>query len=218
MPASNGLGRITKRRAMVASSSEPRATAGFATSPSRIALWSFAEASRSRVWNGATLEDVCISNITMRELTDVPFFLRLGSRMRGPEGVPSGSLRRVRISNVVASVSNPRQAAIITGIPGHAIEDIGFNNISLVVPGGGTKEDAAVAPPEIESVYPDPNRFGPMPAFGFFVRHVKGINVCDVEIRCLREDFRPAFVLSDVEAADFTHVKVPKLGSDLGPS
>jgi polygalacturonase len=160
--------------------------------------------------DGAILEDVCISNITMRELVDVPFFVRLGSRMRGPSGVLVGNLRRVRISDVVASVSNPRQSAIISGIPAHPIEDISFNNICLLVPGGGTKDDAAVNPEEIENVYPDPNRFGPMPAHGFFVRHVRGINMRDIEIRCLQEDLRPAFVLNDVETADFTHISAPR--------
>lgn len=160
--------------------------------------------------DGAILEDVCISNIGMRELVDVPFFVRLGSRMRGPAGAPVGSLRRVCISDVLASVSNPHQSAIISGIPGHPVEDISFNNIRVVVPGGGTKEDAAVNPGELENVYPDPNRFGPMPAHGFFIRHVRGINMRDVEITSLQEDLRPAFVLSDVEAADFTHIKASR--------
>jgi polygalacturonase len=157
--------------------------------------------------DGAMLEDVCISNIAMRELVDVPFFLRLGRRMRGPEGVPVGTFRRVRISNVVASVSSPRQAAVITGMLDHPIEDIGFSCICLVVPGGGTREDAAITPPEIENAYPEPNRFGPMPTYGFFIRHAKGVAMRDVEIRCLQEDFRPALFLDDVQAADFTHVK-----------
>ena len=69
--------------------------------------------------DGAILEDVAITNITMRDIVDVPFFLRLGSRMRGPEGTPVGELRRVLISNVVVSNCASRQATLITGIPGH---------------------------------------------------------------------------------------------------
>ncbi len=37
--------------------------------------------------DGALLEDVAISNITMRECTNTPLFLRLCARMRGPENV-----------------------------------------------------------------------------------------------------------------------------------
>jgi hypothetical protein len=47
-----------------------------------------------------------------------------------------------------------------------------------------------------------------MPAQGFFIRHVKGIDMRDIEIKSLQEDHRPAFVLDDVDGADFTHVKI----------
>jgi len=160
--------------------------------------------------DGGLLEDVAISNITMRDITDVPFFLRLGSRMRGPEGVPVGQLRRVLISNVVVSNADSRQAAIISGIPDHFIEDIKCDNIYFQHRGGGTKETALISPPEIEHEYPDPNRFGPMPAHGFFIRHVKGIDMRDIEIKPLQDDVRPAFVLDDVDGADFTHLKLPR--------
>src|SRR5436305_8601584 len=159
--------------------------------------------------DGGVLEDITISNIAMRDITDVPFFLRLGSRMRGPEGVPVGQLRRVLISNVVVSNADSRQAAIISGIPDHFIEDIKCDNIYFQHRGGGTKETALISPPEIEHEYPDPNRFGPMPAHGFFIRHVKGVDMRDIEIKPLRDDLRPAFVLDDVDGADFTHVKLP---------
>ncbi|MGH9515803.1 MAG: rhamnogalacturonidase [Terriglobales bacterium] len=160
--------------------------------------------------DGGVLEDITISNIAMRDITDVPFFLRLGSRMRGPKGVPVGQLRRVLISNIVVSNAESKQAALISGIPGHYIEDVKFDNIYIQHRGGGTKESAAIVVPEIENAYPDPERFGPMPAQGFFIRHVKGIDMRDIEIKSLYEDRRPAFVLDDVDGADFTHVKVPR--------
>ncbi len=158
--------------------------------------------------DGGLLEDVSISNLTMRDLVDVPFFIRLGSRMRGPEGVPVGQMRRVNISNVVVSNCASRQAAIISGIPGHAIEDLKLSNIFIQHQGGGTAQDALIDPPEIENSYPDPNRFGPMPAHGFFVRHVKGISMRDVEVRYTSEDARPALLLHDVRHADFIHLKM----------
>jgi hypothetical protein len=155
------------------------------------------------------LEDITISNIAMRDITDMPFFLRLGSRMRGPKGLPVGQLRRVLISNIVVSNAESKQAAFISGIPGHYIEDVKFDNIYIQHRGGGTRESAAIAVPEIENVYPDPERFGPMPSQGFFIRHAKGIDMRDIEIKALQEDHRPAFVLDDVDGAAFTQVKVP---------
>jgi polygalacturonase len=158
--------------------------------------------------DGALLEDVSISNLTMRDPVDVPFFLRLGARMRGPEGVPVGRLRRVNISNVVVSNCASKQATIITGIPGHSLEDIKFSNILVHHMGGGSAQDGTIQVPEIEKVYPDPNRFGPMPAHAFFIRHVKGISMRDVEVKYEKEDSRPALVLEDVQGADFTHLKI----------
>jgi hypothetical protein len=159
--------------------------------------------------DGAFLEDVTISNIAMRDVNDVPFFVRLGARMRGPDGVPVGQLRRVLISNVVCSNAVSKQAALVTGIPDHYIEDIRFQNIYIQHRGGGTKEAAATNPPEMEKVYPDPNRFGPLPAHGFFIRHVKGLQMRDVEIRPTEPDMRPAFFFDDVDGADIVHVKLP---------
>jgi polygalacturonase len=160
--------------------------------------------------DGGVLEDITISNIAMRDITDVPFFLRLGSRMRGPEGVPIGQLRRVIISNIVVSNAQSKQAAIISGIPSHCIEDVKFENVYIQHRGGGTQEDSAIVVPELENVYPDPDRFGPIPAQGFFIRHVKGIDMRDIEVKSLQEDHRPAFVLDDVDGADFMHVKIPR--------
>jgi len=160
--------------------------------------------------DGGSLEDFTVSNIAMRNIVDVPFFFRLGSRMRGPDGVPVGKLRRVLVNNVVVSGADSKQAALVTGIPSHYIEDIKFAHIYIQHRGGGGKEAGSISPPEIENAYPEPNRFGPMPAHGFFIRHARGVSMRDIEIQPLQEDIRPAFVLDDVEGADFAHIKLPR--------
>ncbi len=157
--------------------------------------------------DGGLLEDVTFSNITMRDIADVPFFVRLGRRMRGPAGVPVGQVRRVNLSDIVISNCASRQAALIVGIPGHAIEDLRFSNILLLHQGGGAKDNASIQPPEMETEYPEPGRFGPVPSHGFFIRHVKRISMRDVEVRYMKEDLRPAMVLEDVQGAEFMHLK-----------
>lgn len=52
--------------------------------------------------DGALLEDVTISNITMRDILNAPIFIRLGARMRGPDSIAVGQCRRIIIENVVA--------------------------------------------------------------------------------------------------------------------
>lgn len=96
--------------------------------------------------DGGVLEDVVVSNITMRDLSNAPFFLRLGARMRGPEGVPVGRMRRITISNVVAYDADPRFAAIISGIPGHPIEDVKLSDIQIWYRGGVTMDQVATQP------------------------------------------------------------------------
>jgi polygalacturonase len=157
--------------------------------------------------DGGLLEDVTITNITMRDIVNSPIFLRLGSRMRAPEGTPVGELRRVIISNFVVYNADPRYGSIISGIPGHDIQDVKLSNIRILYQGGGTKEQAALEPPEKEKDYPEPRMFGEIPAYGFFVRHVKGIELSDVEISYMKEDLRPAFFLDNVKGADFLHIK-----------
>jgi polygalacturonase len=166
--------------------------------------------------DGAALEDVTITNITMRAITSAPIFLRLGSRMRGPQGVPVGTLRRILISNLVSSDSRSRLACMIMGIPGHPVEDVKLSNIYLQHQGGGTEQDAAIEPPEKETAYPEPSMFGPLPAHGFFIRHAKGIEMTNVEIEAVQTDARPALVFDDVQEVDILRLKVrPTAGAPI---
>jgi polygalacturonase len=158
--------------------------------------------------DGALLEDVTISNITMRDISNSPIFLRLGARNRGPkETTKTGAMRRVIISNVVVYNADLKYSSIISGIPGYLIEDVQLSNIRIYAKGGGTKEQATLDPPEREALYPEPTMFGDLPAYAFFIRHVKNLQVCDVEVSYLSPDLRPAFWLNDVRDVEFIHVK-----------
>jgi polygalacturonase len=157
--------------------------------------------------DGGILEDMTITNLVMRDIVNSPIFLRLGARMRAPAGVPIGALRRVTISNVRVYNSDPRYGSIISGMPGYDIEDVKLNDIRIYYRGGGTKEQAARVPPENEKAYPEPAMFGDMPSYGFFIRHMKGIELNNVEVSFLKEDLRPAFVLDDVKGVELNNVK-----------
>ena len=159
--------------------------------------------------DGGILEDISISNITMRDVQGAPFFMRLGSRMRGPAGTPVGKLRRINISNVVAYGANPDYASLLLGIPGYDIEDVKMDNITILVKGGAPKEQTALIVPEKENAYPDPQEFGKIPAYGFFIRHAKNITMTNVELKLENEDSRPPFILEDVKGATFINVRAP---------
>lgn len=69
---------------------------------------------------------------------------------------------------------------------------------------------AELQPPEREKEYPEPTMFGALPATGFFVRHVRNLEMSNVEIATRDADHRPAFALIDVDGADFFRVRVPR--------
>jgi polygalacturonase len=160
--------------------------------------------------DGAVIEDVSVTNITMRDVVEAPMFLRLAARMRGPSGVPVGVLRRVILSNITCSCAPGwRIGAILAGIPGHPIEDVKLGDIAILHPGGGTKEDAERQLPEKEKDYPEPNMFGVTPAHGFFIRHASGLEMNGIKIEHANEELRPAFVIEDVKGAEFGRIKTP---------
>ncbi|MEO6844247.1 MAG: glycoside hydrolase family 28 protein [Ginsengibacter sp.] len=159
--------------------------------------------------DGAQLEDVTINNITMRDIVNPPIFLRLGARMRGPVGTPVGTLKRIIISNIVAYNVDGKTAAIISGINGNDIEDVSLHNINIYFKGGGTKAQASIEVPGLEKGYPEPERFGVTPSYGFFVRHVNGITFDNIHLGLMSNDERPSFVLDSVKNASFQFVNTP---------
>jgi polygalacturonase len=159
--------------------------------------------------DGGILEDISVTNVTMRDCMGAPFFLRLGARMRGPEGIPVGKMRRLNISNMVIYAINPDYASLIVGMPGYDIEDVKISNITLLIKGGAPKEQAENVVPEKEKAYPDPQEFGKMPAYGFFIRHVKNIEMNNIEMKLENEDFRPPIMLEDVRGVTLINVKAP---------
>jgi hypothetical protein len=152
--------------------------------------------------DGALTEDIAISNITMRGLGFPPLFLRLGSRMRGPAGVPVGKLRRIVIQNIVSYGATP-QPSIIAGVAGHPVEDVKISDVYFHSQGGGSAELAKRQPPEADKAYPDPDMFGDLPASGFFIRHARNIEMSNIEI-VGRGAGRPSGLLAERDVQEAT--------------
>jgi polygalacturonase len=158
--------------------------------------------------DGGLLEDVTISNITMRDVANCPIFLRLGSRMRGPTGAPVGAIRRVNLDNIIVYNAEAKYGSIISGIPGHDIEDVTLRNIRIYYRGAGTKQQAALQPEEKENDYPEPSMFGEIPAYGFFIRHVRGLEMSDITLKYLKDDARAPFMIFAAKSIDLNHVQM----------
>ena len=159
--------------------------------------------------DGAIIEDITFTGITMRDIRSAPIFVRLGTRLRGPAGTQPGSIRNIIISNVTSTGAS-RVPSIVSGVPGHSIENVKVSDVFLEQAGGGSAEMAAIEPQENEAKYPDPHMFGDLPATGFFLRHARNVEMSNVEIATINADARPAFWLHDVDGADFFRTRVPR--------
>jgi polygalacturonase len=160
--------------------------------------------------DGALCEDITISNIAMRGIFTSPIFIRLGSRLRGPkESTKVGTMQRILIDNLVSSNGDSRLCSIISGIPSNAIQDLKLSNIFQQHRGGAAQDTLAIRPPESEDKYPDPGMFGPMPSQGFYLRHIRNLEMSHVEITPMQPDPRPSFFLTGVDRADFIAVTAP---------
>ena len=173
--------------------------------------------------DGALLEDIAITGNTMRDIIDAPLFLRLNRRNRGPaETMRQGTLRRVLISNLVSHNSASSTANLISGIPDNLIEDVKLSNCYFGHRGLpkdmriGWGDQSKPMPdwhtltvPEIEDAYPELLRFGPTPCSGFYIRHLRNLEMSHVEIAPAAPDPRPAIYLEDVHRADFFAITAP---------
>ncbi len=64
--------------------------------------------------------------------------------------------------------------------------------------------------PEQDNGYPELSGMGPTPSGGFFIRHLKNLEMSHVEITPTEADPRPAFWLEDVQRADFFAITAPQ--------
>ncbi len=193
-----------------------------------------------QVVDGGRMENVDISRIFMENVGN-PIFIRLGNRGRTytrktsgnqgadvePEGAPVGSIKNIRIRNLVADVAiEDREktaaapykgikvntspgvtddekakagAIMIAGIPGHYVEDVLLENIKISFPGHGTAEDANREIAEDIARYPEQFFFGVLPAWGAYIRHAKDIEFRNVELIVRTDDARERIVMDDVE-------------------
>ena len=159
--------------------------------------------------DGALIEDIAISNITMRDVVSAPLFFRLGARLRGPkDSTHVGTLCRISVTNLTSSNAGAPISSIISGIPGGIIEDLHLANIYLHHAGGAS---LAANPnlPELEAAYPEPNMFGPTPSQGLFVRHARRVELSHIEIASATPDPRPSLVLSNVDRIDILALTAP---------
>jgi hypothetical protein len=178
--------------------------------------------------DGGILENIEISDITANN-TGNAIFIKLGHR--NSEG-KVGTLKNVSIKNVVVQVPygapdlkyeirgpelpffHNTFPASITGLPGHYVENVSLENIRVIYPGRANRGYAQLPlhrlgdVPENEASYPEFHMFGELPSWGFYVRHVKGLSMKNMNLKVLEYDFRPAFVFDDVKDLQLNRIRI----------
>jgi hypothetical protein len=113
--------------------------------------------------------------------------------------------------------------ASIVGMPDVLIENVTLRNIEIRYPGGGNPNYAKVGLDELDKVpelaanYPEFSMFKELPAWGFYIRHAKGIRFENVTLSVAKKDYRTAVVLDDVHGAEFNGLIVNEPGGKKDP-
>ncbi len=173
--------------------------------------------------DGGTLERVTVSNVTMNNV-GAAIFIRLGNRARpylendskayfnrrvAKDVLPKpgmGELSNIIISNIQAT-NVGKTGCSITGLPSCSACNISVNNVRLAFKGGGSADLATREIEELPDKYPSFNMFGVLPAYGFFCRHVKGLNMENIDLSYELPDFRPALYMQDVKESRVSDLK-----------
>ncbi len=165
--------------------------------------WIGSSAISLEIVDGGVMENVNVSDITI-EGTESPIFVRLANRARGyKEGVPVtkvGKINGIHLSNIQIRNAGSMGCSI-TGIPGHEVENVWLDNITIHHKGGVTAADMAKINESIkdekEKEYPEATMWGNLPAKGFFVRHARNIKFNNIEVITEQPDVREVIVIRE---------------------
>lgn len=159
--------------------------------------------------DGASLNNVSVSNINMDNV-GCAIFVRLGNRARPfNENMPKpgmGSLYNVIIQNIQGT-NIGKTGCSITGLPSYPVRNITLNNIRLSFKGEGTEDLIKRKIEEFPEKYPEFDMFGQLPAYGFYCRHVIGLEMEKIDLSYDLADYRPALYMQDVKDARISNLK-----------
>ena len=179
--------------------------------------------------DGGIMEKIYVDNITAWNVGNA-FFVRHGNRNGKPQ-----HCKDIHISNITAYVTNERQdtkynqqgpgrwffhnpiPASITGIPGHPVDNVDLDNITLYYPGGATKGMAYISEHRLDQVlesvtdYPEYDMFQELPCWGLYVRHTDAVKLKDIKMRLVKDDFRSVIVFDDVKSVEANDISIDKL-------
>lgn len=162
--------------------------------------------------DGGIIDQVKISDIIM-DGVQTPIFIKLGDRNRYND-VP-GQLKNIQINNIIARNASLISSSI-TGYPDHNIQNVDISNIDITYKGGGTEKHYQYVVPENEEGYPENRMFGHyLPAYGFFIRHVEGLKMQNINLSLSQPDARSVIRMDDVSDIRISNFKADNPSSEV---
>jgi hypothetical protein len=171
--------------------------------------------------DGAVIKNMSYDDITVTN-SSFPVFMSVTTLLRAPTKM-AGHAENIRFSNITADKivagnnGSPHNSAIIlSGVAASPNLGIVLEHIKINFPGGGA---ASGDPPEGTQlnggVAYNPRYITPIPAYGVFIRHAKGVELHDVKFTFGAADQRPAAIARDVDGLVFDGFNAQKAN---GPS
>jgi hypothetical protein len=161
-------------------------------------------------------QNILFSNLIMQDVTG-PISIDLNNRPPhdGHSSQPSskGFVRNIMFNGVRARVlaegrhfpdirfaqhyrpGETRQCIALNCVQDSYLEDLVLSDLHITYQGGGTAEEAARQVPQIAGEYFE---MGTPPAYGLYVRKVRGLTLNNVRFQVEQPDLRPAVVLDHV--------------------
>ncbi|MGV3765967.1 MAG: glycoside hydrolase family 28 protein [Chitinophagaceae bacterium] len=102
----------------------------------------------------------------------------------------------------------------ITGLPGHQVENVTLEHVTITYAGGGDPSvnfmpaDSMHIITEAAAAYPEFSMFGELPAWGMYIRHVKGLTLKNVTLHNKKEDYRTALLVNESENIELNRVTI----------
>jgi len=156
--------------------------------------------------DGSVIDGVHYKDIRM-EKTFVPIFMKVSDVARVPEGTyKRGAIRNVTFENITATdcfsyFKNREMPSVIWGKPGSPIENIELRNVRITAKGGHPASEASLNPAENDERFP--RRVGDIPAYVWYLRHVRNVRFLNCRFEFEKNDDRPALLVDDVENVTF---------------
>ena len=148
--------------------------------------------------DGAIIDNINIRDCEISNSGQAIFMLLADRKRTVPDRKPRiGSISNIHFKNINGRGFTKQYPSIITGIKGHNIQNITFENVNLELKGGINSTNQTVM--EYDGKYPEGSKFGNTNAYGFFIRHTDQVEFINCNITSELPDARKWLVQQNVK-------------------